>query len=218
MKRLRLFHSQWTAPQNCDHWGYCKNTRNYVDLLCTAISVECARQNGCYITLHTDNAGKKRYGWLPYDEVHTTLQAHNYDTGFWASGKVLSQLHEPLGAIHIDTDVFVKTPRTVAMLAELAQNDLIVQHVEWDYQKSYNRDTWRTFVNILGGLEIPGLPEFKLNPCHGYCCGVVGFNSQELKDLYIYGYRLIYEIMANQPLFHTLKDNFCPDHHHCQQK
>ena len=211
MKQLRLFHSQWTAPQNSDRWGFDKKTRNYVDLLCTAISVECAKQNGCYITLHTDNAGNKRYGWLPYDEVHTTLQAHQYDTSFWASGKIISQQYEPLGAIHIDTDVFVKTPRTVAMLSELAKNDLIVQHVEWNYQTNYNRYTWQTFVNILESIDVPGLPEFQLNPCHGYCCGVVGFNSQYLKELYVYGYKLIYETIANQPLFQLLKNDFCPD-------
>lgn len=211
MKQLRLFHSQWSAPQNCDRWGFDRETRNYVDLLCAAISVECARQNGCYITLHTDNVGKKRYGWLPYDEVHTSLQAHKYDPVFWASGKIIAQQYEPIGAIQIDTDVFVKTPRTVAMLAELAKNDLIVQHVEWNYQTSYNRDTWNTFINILGSLQIYGLPKFELNPCHGYCCGIVGFNSQELKDLYVYGYKLIYETIVNQPRFQELKKDLCCD-------
>lgn len=208
---LRLFHSIWTAPQNTDRWGVEREKRNYVDLLCTAISVACAKKNGCEIALHTDIKGKERYGWLPYDEIHLTLQSHQYDTSFWASGKIISQQYEPLGSIHIDTDVFVKTKRTVEMMQELKHFDLLIQHTEWDYSQSYNRETWGMLINILGSSHVPSLPEFILTPCHAYCCGVVGFNSQALKDLYIVGYEFLYNMLVNRPLFHELKHDFCPD-------
>jgi hypothetical protein len=105
---LRLCHSYWTAPSERQRWGIENQIVSNVCL--AAVSVAFAKKIGATIALHTDLNGKEFLGWLPYNELHLSLEQHNFHSAFWASGKILAQEREPLGSIHIDLDVFIKRP------------------------------------------------------------------------------------------------------------
>jgi hypothetical protein len=208
---VRLFHSIWSKPQNQQRWGYEKNLRTYADILCAATSVAFAKRNRCTIVLHTDKAGRDRYGWLPYDEIYLSLENHPYDVAFWASGKVIAQAYEPLGSISIDPDVFIKTDRTVSELEELKFYDIITQNEEFGYEVGPNMNSWSGVVRLLGANNLADLPEFDIRICNAYCCGLVGFNNQRLKDLYVRGYNILYNKLMGLTEFQRTRFEFCPD-------
>ena len=213
MNKIRLFHSVWSKPQEeAARWNYSKECREYVELLVTATSVSFAKKSGCTISLQTDNIGKKKYDWLPYDDVQTSLEGHDYSPHFWASGKVIAQQYEPLGSIQIDTDVFIKSQGTVGMLQHFNNYDLITQNIETNYECG-DRAAYSSFIEMLGGTTLPDLPEadFSLGHCNAYCCGTVGFNSQELKDLYIDGYKKIYQKLLTNPGLDAVAKQNCMD-------
>jgi hypothetical protein len=214
MSKVKLFHSIWSKPQEeSSRWDFSKECREYVELLVTATSVSFAKRNDCEIVLQTDNIGKEKYDWLPYDDVQASLQGHDYSPHFWASGKVMAQQHVPLGYIQIDTDVFIKSRAAVERLQMLGDYDLITQNIETNYEYNCNREAYKGFINMLGGATLPGLPEADFTPghCSAYCCGTVGFNSQELKELYIEGYKKLYQQLAGNAALETLAKNHCMD-------
>ena len=107
---MRFVHSYWSKPMKEKRWGYEPEELQRGDLLTFALSVLYIKKLGHTIVLYTDDDGKKLLGELPYDEIYTTLNDIPEDIPpmMWAYGKFFAMKNEPLGAIHIDGDVFIK--------------------------------------------------------------------------------------------------------------
>jgi hypothetical protein len=170
-----------------------------------SLSAVFARLTGAEIVLHTDREGKKLLDCAPYDRVYLTLENHGYDSEFWASGKIIAQEAEPLGSVHIDGDVFIKSKHTVNT-ERFCRSDLIVQSREtaggW-YESAVDG------VRAVLAQRDPDLFRvFDPGRWDAYNCGVVGFNNQKLKDAYIAGYKRLYELLMIDKPF---RNSWCPD-------
>jgi hypothetical protein len=160
-----------------------------------ATSVACAKKIGAKIVLHTDCEGQDLLGWLPYDEIHLTLENSSFDPTFWASGKIKAQEVEPLGSIHIDWDVFIKRPSTIDV-KRFAQCDLIVQSVE------ENVFLYVENLKIVGHLlEEKLCKNLDMDRSSAYNCGLIGFNNAMLKKRYIEGYYDMYHSIISNPSY-----------------
>ena len=212
---MRLFHSIWSLPQHSNRWNIPFEKRRYCDVLCAALSVVFAKGNGCKIVLHADNEGVENYGWLPYDEIHATLEGFNYNPIFWAAGKILAHEAEPLGSIQIDTDVFIRWSSIVDTLNQLKNHDLIIQHfcLEKDivYYLKHNTLIWHKLLEANVNQEVPFF-QFQ-DKRIAASCGLVGFNNQMLKDLFIDTYKKLYHLLKdNTDFFDEVRDkSICLD-------
>ena len=90
MKKLRFCHLVWSAPMEGDRWGI-KN-QLYHNIWMFALSVALVKKAGHTVVLHTDSVDKDLFGFLPYDEVFTTLDSFQCATRFWAAGKLQTWL------------------------------------------------------------------------------------------------------------------------------
>lgn len=175
----RLVHSYWTRPLSIRRYGL-GFTQLSANVWYFALSVAYAKLIGAEIVLHTDTLGKALLGHLPYDEIHLTLDdvpAHIHPR-FWAAGKFYALEREPIGAVHIDGDVFLKRS---ALLDLMSGCDVIVQHKEsagW-------YDTERMMFKFA-----PEVARFGINVdfVGGYNTGVFGMNNAEYKRRFLAGY------------------------------
>jgi hypothetical protein len=89
--------------------------------------------------LHTDSLGKELLGFLPYDEIHLTLNVLNdlnIHERVWAAGKIWAQEAEPIGSLHIDGDVFIKTEKLRDLIFN-SKKDLVTQNIEYSKDSDY---------------------------------------------------------------------------------
>jgi hypothetical protein len=202
---LRICHSFWSKPIEHARWDVSASLQFKNSLWFYSLSAVFARLIGAEIILHTDKAGKNLLDCIPYDHIYLTLENHTYDPEFWASGKIAAQEAEPLGSIHIDGDVFIKSKHTIN-LDRFCRSDLIVQ----------SRETaggwYESAVDGVRAVLVQHDPDllrvFDPDRRDAYNCGVVGFNSRDLKDAYIAGYKRLYELLMIDKPFHNA---WCPD-------
>lgn len=199
MDKLRVVHSFWTYPmlKKDDRWGIKNQFMNNIWILTLSV-IYAKRNSDIHLVLYTDNLGYELLKDLPYDEIHKDLEnipKLPFTEVLWAQGKLYAMKNEPLCSIHTDYDVFIKTKKCVETLKDVVNYDLIVQDTEFAYGDEY--DTQRILLNKIG---IPVSEKFAYN------CGVVGFNNQELKDLYYSTYFKYLEIIRNKLIEGTLED------------
>ena len=200
--KLNVIHSFWSKPKsNGGRIDFAKMDNEYADLLCCAVSVAFCKRNELNISLYTDGKGAERYGWLPYGDVVLCLDNHDFEKDFWASGKIVAQEHAPIGAIHIDMDVFLKTQKAIDAILAHRNKDLIVQNREFNYENNnWNKNAVAKVLNLLGSPLVSDMPEIDWSKdIHAYCCGLLGFSSENLKQMFIAGYKRLYEKIITSP-------------------
>jgi hypothetical protein len=185
----------WPEPAKSGRWGISGQISANIWLY--ANSVAYAKRSGFEIVLHTNDWGKELLGFLPYDEIHTTLNRLPGTKSFWAMGKIFAQEAEPVGSIHIDGDVFIKRSDTIDR-DRYSKCDFIVQDIEFvGGCYDYNGYIVRKALNNAGRTDLIEMINFgRQSAC---CCGMVGFNSSALKDTYIAGYKEIYNAVSRDP-------------------
>lgn len=157
-------------------------------IICSAMSLTFVKVRGHQIVLHTDDVGKDLLSFLPYDEIHTTVNdiPDTFHPKFWASCKMFAMEKEPLNSIHIDNDVFIKRVKAFDIIQN-SDYDLLIQETET--ANTYNLWTDLFFnhpeyMNQMGiDVKQPG----------AYNTGIMNFRNQELKDKFIQGYKNIVE-------------------------
>lgn len=171
---LRIYHSFWSAPMTKE--------KVHVTMLSFASSFIFAKQLGAQVVLHTDRLGREMLKDIPYDEVYQDLNLLNPQVKFWAMGKLYATMREPLGAIHIDGDVFLKDKKLTELFT--SDYDMLVQNAEGEQWRI--DDTYRLTQQALGqevmqdGLHID-YPQ-------AYNCGITQFINAELKQRYLQMY------------------------------
>ena len=203
---LRVFHSFWSKPLLQKRFGVSIDKQIVSTILFTAIGVAFAKRMGVEIVLHTDGFGAKLFEGFPYDEVFLTLDGHDINRQFWASGKMAALAAEPLGSCHLDLDAWIKFPQCRDILLESGA-DIVVQSVE-DSADVYGGI--KDFV--FGNIDDPGFIDLKASDNHmAYNCGLVKINSQRLKDLYLKSYWEITNQLNGKEL-PGIEDRYCiPD-------
>jgi hypothetical protein len=178
-----------------------------------ALSAHYAKATGADIVLHTDALGERLLSHLPYDNIYRTLDRNRAHERFWASGKIIAQEAEPLGSVHIDGDVFIKSGCLYDRLLS-EDYDLIVQA-----QENCGFDYARSPYKAVGDLIFPlaerfALTEFNANQPDAYNCGVVGFKNAALKKAYIDGYYKMLNVLQNNAQAMSglrRESDLCPD-------
>lgn len=192
---MRLVHSLWTKPMFNNAREVKSHKQIITTLWCHASSVAYAKGLGLPIVLHADNFARKLLDYLPYDEI-IPLHVPDYaPTCLWAAGKFFALQNMELQDVHIDGDVFIKT-HLLAMRIDygVSHSDLIIQSVE-DKQHTLN-DYYTNCAYLADKYKIDFING--ANNSHGpaYNCGLVGFNNQTLKNLYLANYLHCHKQMA----------------------
>lgn len=207
---MRFCHSVWSAPMEGNRWGI-KN-QLYHNIWMFALSMALVKKAGHTVVLHTDSVGKDLFGFLPYDEVFTTLDSFQCDTRFWAAGKLQAQKEEPLSSIHIDGDAFLLKPSIFEYLSD-GDYDVLTQNLE-DF--SVYPDLVDIYDNVFKVLHPcrSVFPEGFMENRVSYNCGVVGFKDKGFKEDYISGYESFVEACSvNSTVMSALSSevNLTPD-------
>ena len=209
---MALVHSLWTAPMLAQERGAKTERQIITTVWCAASSVAYAQRLNTPIHLYADDFAKQMLAFLPYSKIYTLSVPEWVPTLFWAAGKFFAYKQMPLGDVHIDTDVFIKTPQCLQEIERgRAQNDLIVQCTENQENciPHYYTIINRIFDDYRIRFEDIPTNKWKL----AYNCGLVGFNNYTLKEKYINHYiNALHKLRTNPPLLQELKDNGCaPD-------
>jgi hypothetical protein len=180
---LRVFHSFWSKPLLQKRFGQTVEKQLVSTLLFTAIGVTAAKKLGIEIVLHTDIYGAALFECLPYDEVYLTLENHDINKQFWASGKMLALMEEPIGSCHLDLDAWIKYPKCRDIILN-SKADIVFQSLE-DGEDTYSEIKKLVFEKI-------GRPDFidmdKANNYKAYNCGLVKINNTRLKEKWLDAY------------------------------
>ena len=189
---MRYCHSFWTKPMLATF----NFERFSVILLLQALSFHYVKSIGGSIVLHTDKLGKELFDCIPYDEVYTTLDDLECDEKFWAAGKIFAQEAEPLGSIHIDGDVLIKSTKLDDFFRN-SKKDLVVQDIE------PGKFPWTR--KALDELKLHYTWQLDYTDSTSVCCGLVQFNNQQLKDLYISEYKRLYSEITSLTNYSAIK-------------
>ena len=197
---MRFVHSYWSKPMKEKRWGYEPEELQRGDLLTFALSVLYIKKLGHTIVLHTDDDGKKLLGGLPYDEIYTTLNdiPEDIPSMMWAYGKFFAMKNEPLGAIHIDGDVFIKKQECLDIIND-NNCDIFCQNLDRRAPSSSDPQIHYAAWKLLNEFNL----DWKGYPTNGeyqYNVGILRFLNQELKYKYFNFFYDITEQVQNHPI------------------
>ena len=155
-----------------------------------ALSLTYLKKLGCTVNLHTDTLGATLLNGLGYDNIYLTANEIPQDISpkIFAYIKSMALQYEPLGTVHIDGDVFIKTEECLDIIFN-HNCDCVLQSCE----------TSLPWINESRSFMIPFLSEHFLSNSkklhiydYDYNVGVIGFFNSDLKDLYIQNYQNLY--------------------------
>jgi hypothetical protein len=191
---MRFFHSYWSKPAERDRWSVARKWQTAANLWLFALSTVYLKCNRKEIVLHTDQAGEKLLSCLPYDNIYRSLdEIVGVNGELWCAGKLRAYEREALGCVHLDGDVFLKSPKTFQTL-DMAGFDLLIQNTE-STGDSYDFG-YANLAKIYGHSRLPP-PFAKWNDA--YCCGITAFNNEKLKAAYINAAWRMIEIIQAYP-------------------
>lgn len=204
---MRFVHSYNTRPLDINTYDTDKELKTVGNIVYFATSLAYLKKIGQIIVLHTDTTGKSMLDYLPYDEIHLTLDEmpDHYSPRFWAAGKFFAIEKEPIGSVHIDGDVFIKNV-DIATRIEKSQCDLFVQNSE--IAKFYKDYATLLYLKKDYFKEIG----IDLDKSGGYCTGLMCFKNKELKDNMIATYKNIVSYFSeNYPILLSKNNFMTPD-------
>jgi len=205
-KKMRVFHSFWSKPLLQKRFEMPIDKQIVSTLLFTTIGITFARKLGIEIVLHTDKLGAELLENLPYNHVYLTLEGHDINRQFWASGKMIALANEPLGSCHLDLDAWIKFSECRNVIFE-SKADLVVQSVE---------DSFSVYSGIknfvFNNIDYPDFIDLNIsNNYRAYNCGLVKINNPKLRDLYLQAYWKITKQLDEKKIS-GIEDKYCiPD-------
>ena len=198
---MHFVHSIWCKPLIANRRNIEFRTSLLTTILCNATSVAWINHLGGKINLYTDEIGKAFLSFLPYDNIYDLNVPIHIPTCSWACGKFLALEKMPLGDVHIDGDVFLKSNKLIEMCQDNSY-DLVIQSIENDMY------TLKKYYSNIRQLLIKNDVKTKycsLNEMPSYNCGTVGFFNEELKQKYLVEYfTTLNNIINNKKLLNAL--------------
>lgn len=168
--------------------SHCDNESLFMHLCYFILSCLYAKHAGFNIVAHCDERSNQILQIAPYDEIITDLEGilAPANSRIYAWGKFEAMKNEDLGNIHIDGDVFLKSPKLIKLL-NFDDYDCIVQCLE--NKGIFGGDQnpiWRDNAWLFSTCKYPSWANRECN--YMYNCGVIGFNNEELKREYFNTY------------------------------
>lgn len=157
-----------------------------------ALSLHYVKKHGHTLVMHTDELGERLFGFLPYDEVHRSLDDLSVAADlFYSAGKVRALKIEPVGTTHVDGDAFLKSPKIYEVIAEPGY-DAIAQSLDWVMPNTFD------FMEMLEPYLRRRVP-WLYGKIYSYNSGVYGFRSDGLRDGFIGAYEETTEYLSRSP-------------------
>lgn len=207
MEKHHFVHSLWTTPMQSD------KRKLEVTALVYALSVAYLKRLGCSINLHTDSLGKKLLDGIGYDHIYLSVGeiSNTISPKIFAYPKSIALGKEPIGTVHIDGDVFIKTEECLNRIFN-HDCECVVQSAE----------TYLDWVQASKSFMIPFLNENLLSTGekleirdYDYNTGVIGFFNEELKNLYISNYQELAKKLSKYEYLYLVNNQDgkfnCPD-------
>ncbi|MBW1294477.1 DUF6734 family protein [Aquimarina litoralis] len=178
---IKIIQSFWTKPfleQNDDESARFKAGWSSTNLFFYSALLSCLTFKKHYgnVIMYTDKYGnellKEKLG-IPYTAVYKDLeQLHDYPSGLWALGKILSYSLQDKPFIHADTDVFIWKRFPESFISK----DLFFQNVEFNFPryKEVLEVILREFINVPETLIKEYLKNGNIN---AFNAGVIGGNN-----------------------------------------
>lgn len=207
MVKHHFVHSLWTEPMQSD------KRKLEVTALVYALSVAYLKRLGCSVNLHTDSLGKKLLEGIGYDNIYLTVEEipNNISPKIFAYPKSISLEKEPVGTVHIDGDVFIKTEECLNRVFN-HDCECVVQSCETDLPWLQPAKTFMIpFLteNLLSTGEKLEIRDYDYNT------GVIGFFNDELKNLYISNYQELSKKLSEYEYLYFVQNQYgkfdCPD-------
>ena len=170
MSKNRIIQTFWTKPMDCSHL--------YLTLRMMFISAKSIKRQGYEIVLYTDILGSRLVENFPYDEVVVIDMPEKVNPQMFAAMKYFALKDEPLGTIHLDYDIVLDKP----CISPKDGWDVITQMKHFG-NIPYKKE--RTFMEANGTPQ--KMKEIQLSS-HPYCVGVIGFNNEDLKKIFLDNY------------------------------
>lgn len=175
---MNLTTTLWTTPLNNNRWDMKAKDALRNNLMMCALNVSYAKESSAHITMHCNEEAYQYLEKFGYDDVFIDLNDLNIkktsSTVMWAAGKFISLSKEPIGTIHIDNDVFIKSPKCIEAM-KFDDYDFICQNIEvCNYAE---KEIFRELI-----------PTVNMDVDYACCVGIVGFNNKELRDNYVNHY------------------------------
>lgn len=178
-----------------------------------ALSLTYLKKLGCTVNLHTDTLGARLLNGLGYDNIYLTANEIPQDISpkIFAYIKSMALQREPVGTVHIDGDVLIKTEECLDIIFN-HNCDCVLQSCE----------TYLPWYNDARSFMTPFLSEHLLSNkkrlhiyAYDFNTGVIGFFNSELKDLYIQNYQNLALSLSRYKYFYLIDSNehnfFVPD-------
>jgi hypothetical protein len=184
---MRFVHSLWSEPSLDDRWGIDGKEAIITNMWYYALSVAYLKRLGQEVVLHTDNFGKLCLDHVPYDHIYLTLEEQipkGICPVMWACGKFYALREEPLGSVHIDGDVFIKSKECLDII-NTNDYDLFCQEIEYDAISGSpdTIDLYEKTNEIISHLKYP--EEIARTGYRAYNTGVLCFNNKKLKERFL---------------------------------
>lgn len=201
---MHFVHSLWTKPLIVNRRNIKFKTSLLTTILCNATSVAWVNHLGAKINLYADGLGRDMLDFLPYDNIYELHVPLHIPTCTWACGKFLVLEKMPLGDVHIDGDVFLKSDKLIEMCTD-SSYDMVVQSIEND------QTTLKKYYSAIRELLVKH--NIKTNSCSlaespSYNCGTIGFFNEKLKKQYLIEYfTTLNNIINNKLLLVELNKN-----------
>lgn len=196
---MRYVHSLWSKPMLRDARNVKAIRQLTTTLWCYASSVAYLKRLHQPIILFADEYAAEWLSYLPYDEIVPLILPDDAPTCLWAAGKFFALRDMELQDVHIDGDVFIKTRKLHERISYgAAHSDLIIQSVE-DCQNTGNK-YYASCYDAVDKYGIDFINGANNDHSPAYNCGLVGFNNNELKDLYWQNYMHCHEQIASNPV------------------
>lgn len=181
---MHFVHSLWTKPLIANRRNIEFKTALLTTILCNATSVAWINHLGGKINLYADGFGRDILSFLPYDNIYELNVPVHIPVCTWACGKFLVLEKMPLGDVHIDGDVFLKSDKLIELCSDNSY-DMVVQSIEND--KTTLKKYYTAVRELLKSNNIQTLT-CTLEETPSYNCGTIGFFNQELKQKYLLEY------------------------------
>ena len=195
---MKLIQSFWTKPAIDNIFDI--DNRLCKELYVIALSCWYAKNSGADLCMYTDDFGMQILDYLPYDDIIIKLNGINMNSLAFAYPKFIVMRDEPLGTIHIDNDVFIKSELCLNSL-KFDNYDCIVQSKSNTKGLPLHIKTKNHYRNLLTKFGLQHVIDYE----YEYNTGVLGFNNQKLKDEFINRYFKLIEASEN------IIDDVAPD-------
>lgn len=188
---MELVQSFWSQPALDNVFGI--EDRLKKELFVVSLSCWYAKNSGAKLTMYTDDYGMQLFDHLPYDDIVLKIKGIDVDSLAFAYPKFAVTKDLPLGVVHIDNDVFIKSEKCLNAL-KFDGYDCIVQSKDKMGHSIMHKETIDFYLDELTQCGFRCVANSK----YEYNTGVIGFNNQELKDKYFDTYFKLIELSKDK--------------------